>query len=239
MAMPLAVFDLDGTLADSAPDLLASLDATLKLHGFPPLGDSGTRAGIGHGARHLIEHGLKTHGLAVDIAQLDRMHRDFLVHYEANICVASRLYPGTMAMLDRLDSAGWTLAVCTNKTEALSRRLLRALGIAERFSAICGGDTFAAPKPDPVHLLGTIDAAGGRAPHSVMIGDSATDLDAARNAGVPFVGMSYGYTPVAMAQLQPDVLLDSLDALTPPVLARLLDRAPHETNRHASQFVLP
>jgi len=222
MVGPLLVFDLDGTLVDSAPDLLATLDAVLVQHGFPPLADRNTRTGIGHGARYLIEYGLGQHGLSVDTPELDRMHRDFLAYYEANICVESRFYPGTLPLLDRFAAAGWALAVCTNKLEGLSRQVLAALGVEDRFVAICGGDTFANRKPHPGHLLNTIKAARAGRKRAVMVGDSRTDLDTARAAGVPFVGMTYGYTPVPMAELAPDILLDSFDDMSPDMLFALI-----------------
>src|SRR5262245_29100241 len=161
MGGSLLVFDLDGTLADSAPDLLAALDAVLPRHGYKVAADPDLRNGIGNGARHLIEYALKRQGVAIDTKTLDAIHRDFLVHYEANISVGTRLYPGTLALLDRFADAGWSLAVCTNKPEGMSRLLLGDLGIADRFAAICGGDTFAWKKPDPRHLLGAIAVAKG------------------------------------------------------------------------------
>ena len=222
MAPPLIVFDLDGTLVDSAPDLLATLNAVLPAHGFQAIADPKMHEGIGHGARHLIVEALKRHGVTPADDALDAVHGDFLAHYEANICRHSQLYPGAEAMLDRFAAAGWRLAVCTNKKESLSRQLLEALGVAERFAAICGGDTFAAPKPDPAHLGGTIAASSGAADRAIMLGDSVTDLDAARAMRVPFVGVSFGYTQVPMAKLGPDRLIDGFDALSPETANELL-----------------
>ena len=222
MVAPLLVFDLDGTLVDSAPDLLATLDAILPRYGFKALADPTMRDGIGHGARHLIQFGLHRQRAEVDQATLDRMHRDFLDHYESNICVESRLYPGVVTLLDRFAAAGWRFAVCTNKLEGLSRHVLAALGIEDRFAAIGGGDTFTTRKPHPAHLLQTIAAAGGSRTNSVMLGDSRPDVETARGAGVPIIGVSYGYTPVAMAELGPDMLIDSFDDLTPAAAERLI-----------------
>lgn len=210
---PLLVFDLDGTLVDSAPDLLATLDAILPRHGFKALDDPRLRQGIGHGARHLIEYALHMQKREVDAAKLDAMHRDFLIHYEANICVGSTLYPGLIELLDRFAAAGWGFAVCTNKLEHLSRQVLAALEIDARFLAICGSDTFATRKPHPAHLLETISAAGGTPDRAIMVGDSRTDLDTARSANVPFLGVSFGYTPVPMAEIAPDLLIDGYDEL--------------------------
>jgi phosphoglycolate phosphatase len=225
MANPLIVFDLDGTLVDSAPDLLATLDAILPRYGFAALNDRTARDGIGHGARHLIEFGLHRQQATVDEATLDSMHRDFLVHYEANICVESRLFPGVTGLLDRFAAAGWGFAVCTNKIESLSRQVLAALGVEDRFATICGGDTFATRKPHPEHLLQTIAAAGGAPDNAVMVGDSRTDLDTARSAAVPFAGVSFGYTPVPMEELGPDLLVDDYGELDPLAALRLLDGA--------------
>jgi len=222
MVAPLLVFDLDGTLVDSAPDLLATLDAIMPRYGFKALADPTMRDGIGHGARHLIQFGLHRQRAEVDEATLDRMHRDFLVYYESNICVESRLYPGVVALLDRFAAAGWRFAVCTNKLEGLSRHVLAALGIEDRFAAIGGGDTFPTRKPHPAHLLQTIAAAGASRTNSVMLGDSRPDVETARGAGVPMIGVSYGYTPVPMAELGPDLLIDSFDDLTPAAAERLI-----------------
>jgi phosphoglycolate phosphatase len=218
---PLLVFDLDGTLVDSAPDLLATLDAILPRHGFSAQPDPSLRNGIGHGARHLIEYALQRRGIILEETQLAAMHEDFIAYYEDNICVHTRPYPGLVPLLDRFAPLGWRFAVCTNKLEGLSRLVLESLGLADRFSAVCGGDTFATRKPDAGHLLGTISKAGGAPARTIMLGDSQTDLDAARNARIPFVGVSFGYTPIPMAELQPDILLDSYDDLSSEAAAEL------------------
>lgn len=225
MPAPLLVFDLDGTLADTAPDLLGTLRAVLASYGFSAEPDPTLRDGIGHGARYLIEHALRKQGVSAGAAALDAMHRDFLTHYEANICVETRLFPGTTELLDRFAACGWRFAVCTNKPESFSRLLLAQLGVGRRFAAICGGDTFAARKPHPAHLLGTIEAAGGEPASAIMVGDSRTDWDAARNAGVPFAGVTFGYTPVPIADLGPDLLLDSYDEFTVGAARQLVSRS--------------
>ena len=219
---PILVFDLDGTLVDSAGDLLATLDAVLPLHGIPPCGDARLKDGIGHGARHLIENALRRHGVRLDEAAVSAIHRDFLVYYERNIAVHTRPYRGVVALLDRFEAAGWTFAVCSNKFEALSRRLLGELGLLSRFAAIGGGDSFANRKPHPGHLLQTVAAAGGKPAHAIMVGDSRTDLATARAARVPFVGVSFGYTPVPMAELAPDLLIDAYDDFSVERAERLI-----------------
>jgi phosphoglycolate phosphatase len=226
MRPPLLVFDLDGTLVDSAPDLLATLDAVLPKYGFRAPRDPGLSEGIGHGARHLIEVALRRQDAGPETAVIDAIFGDFLTYYEANIARHSRLFAGTEALLDRFAAAGWGFAVCTNKKEGLSRKLLEELGVAARFAAICGGDTFAACKPDPSHLTGTIAAAGGAPENAVMVGDSRTDRDTAHRAEIPFVGVSFGYTPVPMAELGPDLLIDDFAALTPETALRLMTERP-------------
>lgn len=238
MASPLLVFDLDGTLADSAPDILATLEAVLPRHGIPVSVDASFRGGIGHGARQLIEYALRREQVAVDSATLDTLHRDFLVHYEANISVDTRLFPGTDRMLDRFAEAGWSFAVCTNKLEHLSRRLLTNLGVAERFAAICGGDTFPRRKPDPAHLLETIAASSGASETTLMVGDSRTDLDTARAAGVPAIGVTFGYTPVPMADLKPDLLVSHFDEITLDKAIGLLERRSAEREREGGSGCL-
>ena len=237
MGSPLLVFDLDGTLVDTAPDLLATLGAVLPRHGVPVgADDPELRNGIGLGARHLIEFALRRAALTFGEADVAAMLRDFLAHYEANICAGSKLYPGLADLLDRFEGAGWSFAVCTNKPEGLSRLLLQTLGIAHRFAAICGGDSFAARKPDAAHLLNTISAAAADLEATVMVGDSRTDLETARNANVLFVGVSFGYSPVPMADLGPDVLIDGLDDLIPDALCGLLRNTPLQSAAALSAY---
>ena len=222
MPKPLLVFDLDGTLVDSAPDLLAALDHVMRLHDHPHEVDEGLRAGIGHGARHLIEYALHRAGIALPPADIDIMHAEFLDHYVAHMCDATRPYPGLLDALDRFAGAGWSFAVCTNKLEALSRKLVEGLGMTSRFAALTGGDTFEMRKPHPTHLLGTVAAAGGDPRRAIMVGDTRTDLDTARAASIPFVGVTFGYSPVPMAELGPDILVEAYADLQPAAVGRLL-----------------
>jgi phosphoglycolate phosphatase len=214
MTGPLLVLDLDGTLVDTAPDLLATLDRVLAEAGYATVGPEAARRMIGHGARRMIERALAVQGLAVGADELEALYRRFLHHYQAHICDASRPYPGAVEMLDRFAAAGWRFAICTNKHEGMSRLLLRALKLEARFAAIAGGDTFAASKPDPGHLLATIARAGHQRHQAVMVGDGKTDVDAARAARVPVVGVTFGYTPVPMRELDPDLLIDRFDELS-------------------------
>lgn len=224
---PLVVFDLDGTLADTAPDLTATLNAILSGEGLPAVPLAEARQMIGHGARVMLERGIEAAGLEVTPDRLDELYRRFLVHYADHLCVQSELFPGVVEALDRLEEQGFRFAVCTNKVEAHSAKLLEALGIAHRFAAICGRDTFPYVKPDPRHLTLTIAKAGGQVDEAVMIGDSRTDIVTAQAAGVPVVAVPFGYTDVPVESLAPDLIIDHFDEL-PAAVARVLatERAP-------------
>lgn len=211
---PIAVFDLDGTLADTAPDLAAALNAVLASEGVPPLPFERARDMIGAGARSLIMRGIREAGLpVVDEARLERMFGDFLDYYGRNLLNETKLFPGVPEALDRFRAEGWVLAVCTNKYENHSLELLDLLGIADRFAAICGRDTFPYFKPDPRHLTLTIERAGGSPSRAVMVGDSQTDISTARAANVPVVAVPFGYSEIPVAELAPDRLISHFDEL--------------------------
>jgi phosphoglycolate phosphatase len=209
----LIVFDLDGTLVDTAPDLVHTLNVVLAAEALPPVSFAAARAMIGGGARVLIERALAAAGRRGDAGEVDRLYRDFVAHYAEHIAERSRPFPGLERALDRLALQGWRFAVCTNKLEWLSVRLLQSLGLSGRFAAICGQDTFKVQKPHPDILLGTIRRAGGSPARSVMVGDSATDIAVARAVGIPIVAVSFGYTDIPVAELQPDRVIDDFDAL--------------------------
>ena len=210
---PIAVFDLDGTLADTAGDLVGTLNVILDEEGLSPLPLGRARDMIGAGARALIERGFEAAGQELAPAHLDDLFRRFLVHYGENVCVQTRLYPGVPEALDRLEAAGFILAVCTNKYEEHSVKLLKALGIGHRFAAICGRNTFPYFKPDPRQLTLTIERAGGHPARAVMVGDSRTDVVTAQNAGIPVVAVPFGYTEVPVQELKPDLVVEHFDAL--------------------------
>jgi phosphoglycolate phosphatase len=210
---PIAVFDLDGTLADTIHDLIATLNVVLGREGLPPLPLDEGREMVGAGARALIERGLASVGREVTPAHLDGLLRHFMVHYGQNLCEDTTLFPGVLNALDRLAEAGFCLAVCTNKYEKHSVELLESLGIAHRFAAICGRDSFPYFKPDPRHLTLTIAKAGGDPGRAVMIGDSVTDIATAKAAAIPAVAVSFGYTDIPVRQLGPDRIIDHFDEL--------------------------
>jgi phosphoglycolate phosphatase len=204
---PLIVFDLDGTLVDTAPDLINALNHVLEREGMRAVPLETARNLIGAGARKLLERGLELEGRLVTVAELNRMTADFIEFYAAHIADASKPFEGLEASLDDLAARGYRLAVCTNKLEWLSRRLLDALGLSGRFAAICGADTFGVAKPDPAILRQTVAQAGGAVSASIMVGDSGNDIGVARRAGVPVIGVSFGYTDVPIAELKPDRLI--------------------------------
>lgn len=213
LSPPLLVFDLDGTLADTAGDLMATLNVILAREGLVAVELAQARAMVGGGARLLIQRGLTANGITASESRLDEMLVDFLAYYEAHIADETALFPGVAAALDRFEAAGFTFAVCTNKVEYPSVLLLTALGIAGRFRAICGKDTFRVSKPDGEALLQTIARAGGDRGRAVMIGDSKIDIDTARNAGVPVVAVNFGYTSEPVDTFKPDRVIGHYDEL--------------------------
>ncbi len=210
---PLLVFDLDGTLADTAADLVSTLNALLTREGLAAVPFLEARAMVGAGAKALLQRGLKANGVEVDEQKLDLLFADFLAHYEEHIADESVLYPGVTAALERFAAAGWSFAVCTNKIEAPSRLLLTALGVAGQFKAICGKDTFTVSKPDGEVLLRTIAKAGGDPRRAIMVGDSKTDIETARNAEIPVVAVNFGYTDAPIETFEPDRVIGHFDEL--------------------------
>jgi phosphoglycolate phosphatase len=201
------VFDLDGTLVDTAPDLINALNYILAREGMPPVPLPSARTMIGAGARKLLERGLELDGRIVALEELDRLTRDFIAYYADHIADASRPFEGLESALDDLAGRGYRFAVCTNKLEWLSKLLLDRLGLTARFAAICGADTFGIAKPDPTILRQTVARAGGDMSSMVMVGDAGPDIGVARRAGVPVIGVTFGYTEVPIAELKPDLLI--------------------------------
>jgi phosphoglycolate phosphatase len=203
------VFDLDGTLVDTAPDLITTLNLILGREGLPAIPYEDARKMIGGGARGMIEKALKAEGRNGAKPELDRMFGAFIDHYAAHIADHSRPFPALESALDRLAGEGHRLAVCTNKLEWLSVRLLETLQLTRYFAAICGQDTFGIQKPDPEVLRRTILKAGGNPSRAIMVGDSGTDIRTARGATIPVVAVDFGYSEVPIASLEPDRLISS------------------------------
>lgn len=217
-------FDLDGTLVDTAPDLLDTLDIVLDEAGAARLSREDTRKMIGAGARALVQRGLDAAGMKLDQPAADKLYERFLEHYAAHIADRSTPFPGLIEALDTLAAQGHVLAVCTNKLEYLSRLLLDRLGLTDRFKVIAGSDTFAHHKPDARHLISTIERAGGHVERAIMVGDSVTDVLTARNARVPVIVVPFGYTDTPAAELGGDVLIEHFDLL-PKTVEHLLSPA--------------
>jgi phosphoglycolate phosphatase len=213
MTQPLAVFDLDGTLVDTAPDLIDTLNLQFAREGLAPVEFDAARKLIGGGIKRLIERALTLRSGHFSDHDVGRMYAEYLDHYAAHIADRSRPFPGLEGALDDLAAAGWRLAVCTNKLEWLSVRLLDALGLTARFALVCGQDTFGVQKPDPEILRRTIAAAGGHPATSVMIGDSGTDIATARAAGIPVIVVDFGYSEIPVGELAPDRLINHYDEL--------------------------
>jgi phosphoglycolate phosphatase len=210
---PTVVFDLDGTLVDTAPDLIGALNFVLAREGLPPVPLHSARNMIGAGARKLIERGLEVEGREASPTDLARLTDDFIAYYAEHIADASRPFEGLESALDDLAARGYRLAVCTNKLEWLSKRLLDQLNLSSRFAAICGADTFGVAKPDPAILRQTVARAGGEMSSTIMVGDAGPDIGVARRAGVPVIGVSFGYTDVPVSELKPDRVIDHMSEL--------------------------
>jgi phosphoglycolate phosphatase len=209
---PFAVvaFDLDGTLADTAPDLAAALNHTLAALGRPGVPPDSVRNLIGHGGRALLRRGLAASGEAPE-ALVERGYKVFLEYYGARICEGTAPFPGIEAALAAIGESGAAAAVCTNKAEALTLKLLDALGWRNRFAAVVGGDTLAVRKPDPAPLLEAVARAGGG--RAVLVGDSIIDAETARAAGMPFVAVSFGYSDRPVEALGADAVIDDFGRL--------------------------
>ncbi|HEX3114263.1 MAG TPA: HAD family hydrolase [Bradyrhizobium sp.] len=218
------VFDLDGTLVDTAPDLIGALNFVLDREGLPPVPIESARDMIGAGARKLIERGLELDGRSAAHEDITRLTGDFIDYYAAHIADASRPFEGLEDALDDLQTLGYRFAVCTNKLEWLSKLLLDQLGLSSRFAAICGADTFGVSKPDPVILRQTITRAGGQLSSAIMVGDAGPDIGVARRAGVPVIGVGFGYTAVPIADLNPDRLISHMRELPAAVQSLTLQR---------------
>lgn len=190
-----AVFDLDGTLVDSAPDIHAELDRLMARRRLPGFARAEVVRMIGDGVRVLLERAFAARGFGLDEDGFEH----FMADYEANAAALTRPFAGIPELLSALQATGWRLAVCTNKPESAARVLLSGLGLDRHFSTLGGGDSFPTRKPDPGHLLATLAAAGAAPEQAVMIGDHANDMLAARGAGVRAIFAAWGYGPPSMA----------------------------------------
>lgn len=217
------VFDLDGTLVDTAPDLLRALDHVLAAEGLTAPPAEEMRLMIGRGARVLIERAGRASGRVWGEDRLDVLTEEFVRHYAADIARDSRPFPNTVTALDDLERAGAILAVCTNKRTGLSVQLLTELGLAHRFAAIVGADAVSARKPAAEHFLATVAAAGGNPARAVMIGDGAPDVGAARAAAAPAIAVRFGYCEEGVEALAADAIIGDFAELVAAVRAVIAD----------------
>jgi len=212
--MATVVFDLDGTLVDSAPDLAAALNHVLAGEGLPTLPLARVRSLVGAGAVAMLRRGFEVAGEPLGAARLPPLRLRFLDHYRAGIARRTRPFPGALAALDALAGAGHALALCSNKPEAMCRALLDALDLSARFASVIGGDSVGIGKPDPAPLRAAVERAGGNVTEAVMIGDSAPDVGAARALGIPVCLVSFGYTDIPAGELGADAVIDHFRELS-------------------------
>lgn len=211
-------FDLDGTLVDTAPDIIGALNTILIEDGITPFALDKARPMIGKGARELLRKAFLLAGEPLSLKTEGPMLERFLSVYESRISELSRPYDGLIDSLDRLESLGARFCVCTNKPQNLSLLLLEKLGLLTRFGAVFGADAVTQKKPDPAHLWAPVDAMSGNRQKVIMIGDSETDFQTGRNAGVPVILFTHGYSEIDLETLCADALLDHFDGLEAAIL---------------------
>lgn len=232
---PIIVFDLDGTLIDTAPDLISSLNHVLASEGFAALDRTAMGGLVGMGGRAMIERAYRMADRRVDPELIERHNTVFLEHYAAGIPGISRPYPGVLDAMARAREAGHIFAICTNKPERMAKSLIERLDLAALFGAIAGGDTFAFRKPDPRHLTETIACAGGDPERALMVGDSRTDIDTAKAAGIPVVAVDFGYTDRHVREFEPSAVISHYDELTVDLVGRLMTAAEHPGSSTAAR----
>ena len=215
---PIILFDLDGTLIDSAPDLVETLNIILKRHGRATLTINAVKKLVGNGARALLERGFKETGAPPE--NLDALSVEFIETYVPNCAVLSRPFSGVIETLKTFAKNGYRMAVCTNKPQAPSETILTELGLMQYFEVVVGGDYFPVRKPDPQHLLGTLQLMDAQGNPAIMVGDSYNDVASARNAEMPVIVVTYGYTTTPAHELGGDILVDHFSDITDAV-ARL------------------
>ncbi|MGO4436117.1 HAD family hydrolase [Rhizobium sp. RAF56] len=219
---PLVVFDLDGTLIDTAPDLITSLNHTIAALDLAPVGYEDLTHLVGQGAKAMIERACRLRGHPLSDDALPPLLERFIAFYTDTMPGDSKPYPGLLSSMAALKTAGFRLAVCTNKMESLAVALLDRLELTGHFDAVTGGDSFPVRKPDAQHLIGTVSRAGGDLSRTVMVGDSINDILVARNAGVPSIAVPFGYSDVGVETLNPNRIIAHYDELTPALVESLL-----------------
>jgi phosphoglycolate phosphatase len=221
MPVEALIFDLDGTLVDTAPDLLLATNHALALIERKPVTMEQLRTFVGHGAMNLIERGALASGEAVDPATLKKLHAAFLDYYGDNIAVSSMMFEGLEDLIEQASLSGLRLGVCTNKLERFSIKLLTELGMMSSFTAVVGGDTMPVMKPDPAPYAEVARRLGVDVRDTLMFGDSETDIRTAQNAGVPVIAVTFGYTAKPVASFNPTHVISHYDEAWPLVVRYL------------------
>ena len=204
--LPAIIFDLDGTLIDSAPDLAEALNRTLLEINRPALSLSLIRNLVGTGALALIRKGLKA-SVGVENKDLEAQRMRFLEIYDEILLEKTKLFPGALKAIKNLTKLQYPLAICTNKPEKPAKKIIKGLGIESYFRNISGGDTYQYRKPHPLHLIKTIKASERRENFAIMIGDSKNDIDCSKSLGIPSIVVSFGYSDIPVNQLEADLVL--------------------------------
>jgi phosphoglycolate phosphatase len=218
-------FDLDGTLVDTGPDLTAALNHCLSLEGLPAVSVPVVKDMVGLGARKLLERGLAHHHAAVTAARFEMLIDQFMTFYGSNICALSQPYPGVRACLERFRARGTTMGICTNKPTAMSIALIKALHLEDYFTANLGGDYLPVRKPDAQHLLATLSSMKAHAADTVMVGDSMVDVNAARNAQIPIVAVTFGFSSLSAHAFEADAVIEHFDDLDEALIRAHRQRA--------------
>ena len=211
MPVEALIFDLDGTLVDTAPDLMGATNHALSLIGRRAMSMTEVRHMVGHGAMALIKRGVAATGDGVDDATITMMHKALLDYYSDHIADDSVIFDGLLQLLHKARDAGLKLGVCTNKVEHLSHKLLAELKMADFFGAVVGGDTLPIMKPDPAPYREVARRLGVDVTHTIMFGDSETDIRTAQNTGVPVVAVTFGYTPQPVETYNPTHVISHYD----------------------------
>jgi len=216
-----AIFDLDGTLAETAPDLIGTANDMMRDAGLPEMVYEKVRNSAGMGGKAMIRAGYSNANIAISEQEVDALYPDFLNRYAIRLDQETTLYDNVFETLDRLLVSGWKIGVCTNKPEGLAVELLKRLGLSDYFPVIVGADTLPVRKPNPEHIWETVRRVGGDRAKSIMIGDSDTDLNAARNAKTPCILTTFGYATEPVHEMGADAIISRFDEL-PEVLEMLL-----------------
>ena len=210
---PILVFDLDGTLVESIRDLVPALNAATATVGLPEMAEDDVAHIISHGAKAMIKHAFEFHHRSVDEPEIEKLFGAFLEYYENHIADNTCFYPGAIATMNRFRQQNWKLAICTNKSEQMAKKLIATLQQGHLFDAICGHDTFETKKPNPGHLFKTIELAEGDPKRAIMIGDSGTDIATAKAATIPVIAVDFGYPEAPIDTLDPDIIISHFDEL--------------------------